>query len=288
MISQDLLPFLITFIIILFSSYAYFRRRNLGDLDIDTEDVAYDHQKFSHILKWDKHCFYIHGKPTLILSGEFHYWRLPVSYIRSFVGSFTLGIHFKAIQSRRFYFTYLSIGLNCIRIYFHWGFHSPNEATYYFDGNRDVNFLLDLCEKHHLYVMCAPGPYICAETQGGGIPYWVIAKRHVRLRHSVNSLFRRFDHEYAKYSSEWYMALIPHISKHQITEKKNGCVIAFQIENESFETIRGIPLGVADDMKILCNTARDMGINVPLFTNDAFEEGSFITRDLSYRVFGKK
>lgn len=37
-----------------------------------------------------------------------------------------------------------------------------------------------------------------------------------------------------------------------------------------------LSLGLADDMKNLCKVARDMGITVPFFTNDAWEEGSFI------------
>ena len=31
---------------------------------------------------------------------------------------------------------YRSGGLNAVRIYFHWGYHSPNEGVYVFDGNR--------------------------------------------------------------------------------------------------------------------------------------------------------
>ncbi len=66
-------------------------------------------------------------------------------------------------------------GLNCIRIYFCWAVHSPDQGNYCFDGNRDVEFLLNLCEELELFVLAAPGPYICAETQAGGlllIIYW--------------------------------------------------------------------------------------------------------------------
>ena len=31
---------------------------------------------------------------------------------------------------------YRSGGLNAVRIYFHWGYHSPSEGEYVFDGNR--------------------------------------------------------------------------------------------------------------------------------------------------------
>lgn len=47
-------------------------------------------------------------------------------------------------------------------------------------------------------------------------------------------------------------------------------------------------MGLSDDMRVLCKTARDNGITVPLFTNDAWEEGSFIAYPETHTVFGKK
>jgi hypothetical protein len=90
--------------------YVYLRRKNLGQLPISTQSVAYDHESLKHILTWDKYCVYIHGKPTMIISGEFHYWRLPD---RS---------RWETILRQ-----YKAAGLNTIRIYFHWGYHSPSE-----------------------------------------------------------------------------------------------------------------------------------------------------------------
>lgn len=85
------------------------KKRNQGVLkDITTGSVAYDHAAFGHILTWDKHCFYLNGKPLWILSGEFHYWRVP-----------------DRDRWRSVLLQYKSAGLNCIRIYFHWGYHSP-------------------------------------------------------------------------------------------------------------------------------------------------------------------
>jgi beta-galactosidase GanA len=246
-------------VISIMSAYIYLRRQNLGELAITTQDVAYDKEQYGSILNYDRHCFYIDGKPIIIISGEFHYWRLP-----------------DKSRWEHILRLYKAAGLNCIRIYFHWGFHSRDEGIYNWDGPRDVGYLMSLCEKLELFVMAAPGPYICAETQAGGLPIWLASKRSVRLRHSYNSFFRLYDDEYSKYCREWYSNLIPHLREHQITYKRGGCLIAFQIENEAFEKIKGIPLGLADDMRNLCKVARDMGITVPLFTNDAWEEGSFV------------
>ena len=222
----EVLYLTIVSLIICLSAYILLRRQNLGILQVLTKDVAYDKEKYGRILNYDRYCFSINENPTIIISGEFHYWRLP-----------------DKSRWERILGLYKAAGLNCIRIYFHWGFHSPDQGIYNWDGPRDVDYLLDLCEKLELFVMAAPGPYICAETQAGGLPIWLASKRSVRLRHSVNSIFRLYDEQYAKYCQEWFTNLIPRLRDHQITSKKGGCIIAFQIENEAFEKIKGIPLG---------------------------------------------
>ncbi|KAJ3117045.1 hypothetical protein HDU96_008089 [Phlyctochytrium bullatum] len=262
----------------LFLTYRNSRRTKLGgQVAVSTASVAYDRDRYSNAFSWDKHTFYIDGKPVLLISGEFHPWRIP-----------------DRDRWRTILEQYKAAGLNCIRIYFHWGYHSPAEGVYYFDGNRDMDYLLSLCEELRLFVLAAPGPYICAETQGGGIPPWLIAKRDVRIRHSVSTFFKSYDEKYSNYCREWLLAILPIIARHQITNStpspsgRRGCVLALQIENENFECLFGIPIGLSDDMRFLANVARkECGITVPLFHNDAFEEGSFVGYHPSKRVFGK-
>ncbi|KAJ3094544.1 hypothetical protein HDU97_007950 [Phlyctochytrium planicorne] len=263
---------------VLYLAYRHARRNKLGTMDdITTASMAYNRAAYIKSLAWDKHSFLINGKPVLILSGEFHPWRIPdVDRWRSILEQ------------------YKAAGLNCIRIYFHWGYHSPAEGVYYFEGNRNMEYLLSLCEELKLFVLAAPGPYICAETQAGGIPIWVARKREVRIRHSSATFFKKYDPEYSKYCREWLLAILPIIARHQITNStsstgKPGCVLALQIENENFEVLKGIyPVGLTDDMRFLANVARtECGITVPLFHNDAFEEGSYIAYPSSKKVFGK-
>lgn len=103
--------------------------------------------------------------------------------------------------------------------------------------------------------------------------------RDIRLRHSYSLMIRKYDEKFAMYSRQWYENILPIIAKHQITNSrgnKRGCVLALQIENEYFEYLKGFPVGLDDEMKQLAKSARDCGITVPLFTNDAFEAGSYI------------
>jgi beta-galactosidase GanA len=154
--------------------------------------------------------------------------------------------------------------------------------VYVFDGNRDVDYLLTLCEQLGLFVLAAPGPYICAETQGGGYPAWLAAKRDLRIRHNSIMLWRTYDAEFARYEIQWLDHILPILARHQITEnndqrRRRGCVLALQIDNELFENMATIlPVGLRDQMRILSKAARDANITVPLFTNDGFEEGGWV------------
>ncbi|KAG0306201.1 hypothetical protein BGZ98_002804 [Dissophora globulifera] len=245
------------------AAHQYLEHRAQGSLThIHTNDTLYDKKTYGHILDYDKHSLILHGQRTLILSGEFHYWRLP-----------------DKSRWRPILEQYRSAGLNCIRIYFHWGFHSPSQGQYIFDGNRDIDYLLHVCEELGLYVMAAPGPYICAETQAGGFPIWLTAKREVRLRHMKTNFWKEYDPTFMDYCVEYFQHILPILARHQITSKSGGCILGLQIENESFQHVFGYPIGLHDDMRVLAKTARDCGITVPLFTNDGFEEGSFIVKD---------
>ncbi|KAI8904701.1 glycoside hydrolase superfamily, partial [Gorgonomyces haynaldii] len=251
--------------------YILLVHRNMGSLPYTTEELAFDHDTFGHLISWTKHSILIHGKPTVLVSGEFHYWRVP-----------------DHTRWRQVLSQYKEAGLNCIRIYFSWSYHSPDKGIYDFTGNRDLDHLLTLCEELQMFVLVAPGPYICAETQAGGIPSWVLRNRDIRIRHSVNSFFKSYDDQYNEHCKEWFEHICPIFAMHQITTKSNGCVIGFQIENENFETYLNIPTGLHDDMRFLCKVVRDLQITVPLFTNDAWENASFITRSSDHHFFGKQ
>lgn len=77
--------------------------------------------------------------------------------------------------------------------------------------------MLNLCEELGLYVLAAPGPYICAETSGGGYPTWLVAKQQVRVRHSLVSLAKIYDDEFMAACRSWFEHIIPVLAKHEIT-----------------------------------------------------------------------
>jgi len=207
-------------------------------------------------IQWDKYCFTLNSQPIVITAGEFHYWRIPDEN------------RWKSILT-----LYRKSGFNAIRIYIHWGYHSPQDGKFIFDGNRDLQKILTICEELGLYVLIACGPYICAETSAGGFPLWMVANRKIRVKNNVRSFKTKYDPEYMRTCKDWYGAVINQIKGHQITVNPKGCVIAFQIENEYIE--KQFFHANGQYMQELVKYAREFGLTIPLFHDDAMEFNSW-------------
>lgn len=51
----------------------------------------------------------------------------------------------------------------------------------------DLVAFIKMAQEENLYVILRPGPYICAERDNGGIPYWIFYKySNIKLRTSDN------------------------------------------------------------------------------------------------------
>ncbi len=74
-----------------------------------------------------------------------------------------------------------------------------------------------------LYVLLRPGPYICAERNGGGLPFWLYQLHpDIKLRSS--------DPNFLKHVDQWWDVLLPRIKPHLYIN--GGNVIMVQLENE--------------------------------------------------------
>ena len=51
------------------------------------------------------------------------------------------------------------------------------EGEWDFSGDKDLAHFLQLCADKGLYVIARPGPYICAEWDFGGFPWWLSTKK---------------------------------------------------------------------------------------------------------------
>lgn len=142
------------------------------------------------------------GKNFKYVSGSFHYFRaLP------------------HVWQQRLHTMRLA-GLNVVDTYVEWSLHNPYPNVYDFDGIADLEQFLTIAQAEDLYVILRPGPYICAERDNGGLPYWLLTKYpQIKVRTS--------DDNYLKEVRKWYGILMPKIQKHLY--ENGGPIIMVQV-----------------------------------------------------------
>ncbi|MDL2245811.1 beta-galactosidase, partial [Parabacteroides sp. OttesenSCG-928-J18] len=148
--------------------------------------------------------FLLNGEPYVIKAAEIHYPRIPKEYWEH------------RIQMSK------ALGMNTVCLYIFWNYHEPEEGQYDFTGQKDIAAFCRLAQKHGLNVIVRPGPYVCAEWEMGGLPWWLLKKKDIKLRESDPYYMERtrlFMHEVGK-----------QLADQQIT--RGGNIIMVQVENE--------------------------------------------------------
>lgn len=118
----------------------------------------------THSFTTGKGTFLLDGKPFVIKAAELHYPRIPRDYWEHRILSCK------------------ALGMNTICLYVFWNLHEQREGVFDFTGNKDVAAFCRLAQKHGMYVIVRPGPYVCAEWEMGGLPWWLLKKKNIRLR----------------------------------------------------------------------------------------------------------
>jgi beta-galactosidase GanA len=205
-------------------------------------------------VSYDQYSMLIGGKRVYITAGEFDPWRTP-----------SPSLWLDDLQKMK------ADGYNAVTVYFDWDYHSPAPGVYDFGGVRDMNQFLNMSQQAGLYVIARPGPYINAETDGGGIPSWVLT--------SPNGY--RIDHQpYLGAALQWLSQIDPIIAAHQVT--KGGDVIAYQVENEYTTHGPDAEQYMAD----LEQQARSDGIGVPFTFNQCCGSETFTSGTGAVNISG--
>lgn len=211
------------------------------------------------ILTYQGRQFYLDGKPFTVLSGAMHYFRIPREY---------------------WYDRLLKLkecGLNTVETYTCWSLHEPQEGTFCFEGNLDVGAFVDTAASLGLHVILRPGPFICAETEFGGLPSWLLRNKDINIR---------CDDEYYLSKVRSYFAQLFSIVRPRLAVN-GGPVFMVQVENE---------YGSYGNDKVylakLIDIYRENGIECLLFTADGagniYLTGGRIEGCLSTATFGSR
>ena len=148
--------------------------------------------------------FLLNGKPFVVKAAEVHYPRIPRPYWEHRI---------KMCKA---------LGMNTLCLYVFWNIHEQQEGVFDFTGQNDVAEFCRLAQKNGMYVIVRPGPYVCAEWEMGGLPWWLLKKKDIRLRERDPYFMERvriFEKEVGKQLAS-------------LTIENGGPIIMVQVENE--------------------------------------------------------
>lgn len=148
--------------------------------------------------------FLLNEKPFIIKAAEVHYPRIPRQYWEH------------RIEMCK------ALGMNTLCLYIFWNIHEQHEGEFNFTGNNDIRAFVKLAQKHGMYVIVRPGPYVCAEWEMGGLPWWLLKKKDIQLRDNDPYFLERlriFEKQVGEQLGD-------------LTIEKGGPIIMVQVENE--------------------------------------------------------
>ncbi|GAB5364877.1 hypothetical protein AAMO2058_001007800 [Amorphochlora amoebiformis] len=192
-----------------------------GKLLRNVEEKDYDSKEFGggrmakKAVQLTKQSILIHGKPTLLRVGSVQWFRLPK------LDRLDLLQRFKAA------------GFNTVDMYVPWRDVEPNG-----EGKFDEGFLEDMCDflgkckNVGLYVYFRPGPYICDEFDGGGVPSWLLKKTRTRdddgdnTKAIIRTACPLWLGHVRRYFNKINIRILPYLAS------KGGPIVLYAIENE--------------------------------------------------------
>ena len=148
--------------------------------------------------------FLLNDKPFVVKAAEVHYPRIPREYWE------------QRIQMCK------ALGMNTLCIYIFWNSHEQREGVFDFTGNNDIRAFVQLAQKEGMWVIVRPGPYVCAEWEMGGLPWWLLKKKDIRLREQDPYFMERLEIFEKKVGEQLG----------DLTIEKGGPIIMVQVENE--------------------------------------------------------
>lgn len=151
-----------------------------------------------------KGSFMLNGEPFVVKAAELHYPRIPRQYWDQRI---------KLCKA---------LGMNTVCLYVFWNAHEPKPDTFDFTGQNDLAEFVRLCQENGMYVILRPGPYVCAEWEMGGLPWWLLKKKDIQLREADPYFMERVD--------KFQKAVADQVGG--LTIADGGPIIMVQVENE--------------------------------------------------------
>lgn len=214
------------------------------------------------IVTWDDKSVFVHGERVILLSGEFHPFRLP-----------SPDLWLDVFQKVR------ALGFSAVSFYLDWALLEGEPGYVRTDGVFHLDKFFASAKEAGVYLIARPGPYINAEVSGGGFPGWL---------QRIEGPLKSTNPEYLKSITPYIEAVGEIVARAQITH--GGPVILLQPENEytycvnetGYTQMNNMTVTTTDTsclekeyMQYVEDQYRKAGIVVPLIVNDATPAGDF-------------
>ena len=169
-----------------------------------SDSRAADASAAKHTFAIGTNDFLLDGQKFQIRCGEVHAARVPREYWRN------------RLQMAK------AMGLNTVCAYLFWNQIEFQPGKFDWSGQADVMEFCRIAQEEGLWVILRPGPYACAEWDGGGLPWWLLKNDDIKLR----TLDPRFMNAATNYLRE----VAKQFGPLQITH--GGPILMVQVENE--------------------------------------------------------
>ena len=179
--------------------------------------------------------FSLNGEPKRVVGGAIHYARVPREYWKDRLTKL------------------IDLGANTVETYGFWNAHEPYPGQFDFSGMLDAEAFVELAGSMGLHVIYRPGPYVCAEWDMGGLPWWLLNELNIAIRCMHPGYLAAVE----RYFTELMRRLAP------LQSTRGGPIIAMQIENEY-----GYFGNDAAYLAHLRDLLRRLKMDVLLFTSD--------------------
>ena len=154
------------------------------------------------------------------------------------------------------------MGVNTITVKIPWMLHEPQKGVFNFEGMNDVKAFCRIAQEKNLLVWLHIGPYVGAEWDMGGMPWWLLNIEGIRLRSNHKPFMQRVQYYFDALGKELSGSLI-----------SNGGNIAFiQIEES-----QGIEKADKGYLKAVYDCARKAGFNSGLTFTAATKNNFMVT-----------
>ncbi|KAE8719129.1 Beta-galactosidase 11 [Hibiscus syriacus] len=160
---------------------------------------------------YDARSIIVNGKRVLLFSGAIHYPRSTPDMWPDLIQKAKRG------------------GINTIETYVFWNGHEPVQGQFNFEGQYDLVKFIKLIHQHNMYAVLRLGPFVQAEWNNGGLPYW--------LREVPNIIFRSDNEPYKEHMQKFITLIVKKMKEEKLFAPQGGPIILTQIENE-YNTIQ--------------------------------------------------